>query len=61
MTEQNEGLNRIVSSGVLVAIQREIDFCNESDDSSVAVTVAAIRMIIDSYERYFLTGRATNG
>lgn len=38
MAEQNEGLNRIVSSGVLVAIQREIDFCNESEDGSVDET-----------------------
>ena len=60
MAEQNEGLNRIVSSGVLVAIQREIDFCNEIEDRTVDVTVAAIRMIIDSYDKYFHTGRTTN-
>ena len=61
MAEQNEGLNRIVYSGVLVAIQREIDFLNENEDRTVDVTVAAIRMIIDGYDKYFHTGRVPNG
>lgn len=54
----DEGMSRIASNGVLNAIQKEIDLCNNTDNmQTVDVTVAAIRMIIDSYDRYFQTGR----
>lgn len=54
----DEGMSRIVSNGVLNAIQKEIDLCNNTENrQTVDVTVAAIRMIIDSYDRYFHTGR----
>lgn len=54
----DEGLNRIVSAGVLPAVQKEIDLCKKDKKQTVDVTVSAIRMIIDSYDKYFHTGRA---
>lgn len=53
----DEGLNRIVSAGVLPAVQKEIDRCKKDKKQTVDLTVSAIRMIIDSYDKYFHTGR----
>ena len=55
---EKEGLNRIVNHGVLPAIENEIQKCVCDEVQSVDNTVAAIRMIIDDYDKYFQTGRA---
>lgn len=53
----NEGMNRIVTRGVLPAIQAEIDKCLITEGQTVDNTAAAIRMILDAYDKYFQTGR----
>lgn len=56
MDKENEGLDRIVYKGVIPAILSEIKKCDDGDQT-VDVTCAAIRMILDSYDKHFHTGR----
>lgn len=57
MMEKSEGMNRIVTCGVLPAVEDEINKCVCEEKQTVDVTVAAIRMIIDAYDKYYETGR----
>ena len=57
--EKGEGLNRIVTCGILPAVENEINKCVIEEKQSVDETVAAIRMVINAYDSYYQTGRTS--